>query len=183
MRFLNIFLILSVFSSAFVEGQLIYRRYEKKHPRKNYVQIVEIFDTQERPPSYLSIDHKPLNDFLAKDAFKTDMNCTDVEVTEPVSKTTTAKATTTSTTTMTTKTSTTTPFHIPTSAVKRQATTTTRRTTTPNLNNLFTVRSTKPTIKPNPKENLNPDYSDLYVIFIYCKTDRHNFRQFFLKYI
>lgn len=121
---------LSVVNSA----NVIYRKYERKHPKKNYVQVFEIFGTREAPP-YHSKTEKELNDFLARDAYNTDMN---------YSRTTTLPT-------------------IPTTAYRRNLTTPfpTRFPTTPDFNNLFTIRPTKPTIKPNPHENTNPDYTNL----------------------
>lgn len=136
---------------------MIYRRYEKQHPRKDYVQIVEIFGTANRPPQFIE-NERELNDFLGRDAFKTDMNCTVVDdstTKKPIPTTTRASTTTQKPTTI---------FTIPTTAYRQLETTTTAPTITkpPNLNNLFTIKTTKPTIRPNPKENENPDYTELY---------------------
>ncbi|CRK87250.1 CLUMA_CG001052, isoform A [Clunio marinus] len=139
-------------------ANLIYRKYEKKHPRKNYVQIVEIFGTRQRPPHYLESE-KDLNDFLARDAYKTDMNCTKISE-DKSERVTEAPTTRPPSTTFPT---------IPTTAywlaVKPTLPVTSPRTTyrtiRPNLNNMFTIRTTKPTIRPNPRENSNPDYTDL----------------------
>lgn len=122
----SIFVFLSVLL-AVNSTKIVYRKYEKKNVKKNYVQVVEIFDTLNEPPPY-SINDKELNDFLAKDAYKTDMNCSKVNQTgteAPIIKTTLSP------------------------------------TRLPNLNNLFTIRATKPSIMPNPRENVNPDYSEL----------------------
>jgi hypothetical protein len=145
---------------ALVHGGMIYRRYEKQHPSRNYTQIVEIFETIQRPPHYSEND-RALNDFLGRDAFKSDMNCTkqdkDDDDSESVPSTTTQMPTTT-----------TTRYTIPTTAYRRSvpvtkptiSTTTTMKS--PNLDHLFTIKTTKPTIRPNPKENENPDYTELY---------------------
>lgn len=124
-------LVLSLILS--IESRMVYRRYEKQHPEKNYTEIVEIFDTVQRPPIY-SESEKSLNDFLAKDAFKTDMNCTAISSTTKMT-TTRAYPTTTASPTI---------------------------TKPPNLDNLFTIKPTRSTIRPNPKENENPDYTELY---------------------
>jgi hypothetical protein len=119
---------------------MVYRRYERIHERKNYTQIVEIFQTIQRPPEFIE-DEKALNDFLGRDAFKSDMNCTHEDSTEGISTTT--------------------------ENVDIKTTTTHRRTassTTPNLNQLFTIKPTRSTIRPNPKENKNPDYTELYIV-------------------
>lgn len=128
-KLLRIFLFLTLFGVVMSsQSKLIYRRYEKKHPKKNYVEIIEIFGTQKKPETEVE-SNKKLNDFLAKDAYKTDMNCTkssdEETTTEPAAKPNS-------------------PWF-------------------PNLNDLFTIsaRSTKPTIKPNPKENNNPDYTNV----------------------
>lgn len=134
-------------------SKLIYRKYEKRHPKKNYVQIVEIFETRQEPPQHTESD-KELNDFLARDAYKTDMNCTKANETESLVTTTVLP-------------------RIPTTAF-RQVTTTLQPITlpstakstsvrTPNLDDLFTIppRPTKPTIIPNPRENNNPDYTNV----------------------
>jgi hypothetical protein len=156
----GIFVFLTLVNFCFVNcsgnpSRLIYRKYEKKHPKKNYVQIVEIFGTQQIPPHYTKSD-KELNDFLARDSYKTDMNCTKTNQTESVETTTTVNFPT-----------------IPTTAVRLVTTTqkpaaqrpTTKSTSirTPNLNELFTIpmRPTRPTIQPNPPENKNPDYSNV----------------------
>lgn len=108
------------------------------------MQVVEIFETRRAPPHYTKND-KDLNDFLATDSYSTDMNCTKVNGTDEV-----AIVTRPATTRLPT---------IPTTVHRRGATTPTTRA--PNLNNLFTIRTTKPTIKPNPRENNNPDYTNL----------------------
>lgn len=132
----QIFLILLL--AALCNCDMIYRRYEKQHPRKNYVQVVEIFGTIQRPPPFIK-GEKELNDFLGRDAFKSDMNCTRDD-------TTTQATTTTLPVTLTQTTST--PRH--------------SLSTTPNLDQLFTFKPTRATIRPNPKENANPDYTELY---------------------
>lgn len=132
-------------------SKLIYRKYEKKHPKRNYVQVVEIFETHQQPPGYSKSD-KELNDFLARDAYKTDMNCSKE-----------AEETTTTTTSTTTTTAAPVTFPtIPTTAFRRVTPPTTTMKI-PNFDDLFTisVRSTKPTIRPNPKENQNPDYTNV----------------------
>lgn len=152
-KFLAVFVLLSVVNSS----TLIYRKYEKQHPKKNYVQIVEIFGTNQQPPHYTKSD-KELNDFLARDSYKTDMNCTKANETESVETTTSATPTTVTVTRTITRPT------IPTTAFRRvTATTKSTQTRTPNLNELFTIpaRPTKPTIKPNPKENSNPDYTNV----------------------
>lgn len=147
---LKFFVLIAAFCVVDSSSELLYRKYEKQHPKRNYIQVVEIFETRLRPPHY-SKNERELNDFLARDAFKTDMNCTkEVEGTtgpEPITRPSTWPT-------------------IPTTAYRRQVTTpaapvgnpTTIRS--PNLNNLFTIR-TKPTIRSNPRENSNPDYSNL----------------------
>lgn len=125
----------------------IYRKYERKHPNKNYVEVYEIFGTQFAPPPHSKND-KDLNDFLARDAYKVDMNCS--KVTEGVDVEIITQAATT------------TPFPTkPTTAYRRRVTPPTSSTRSPNLNNLFTVRPTRPTIRPNPRNNSNPDYENL----------------------
>lgn len=150
-KVLGALLLLLVLSDA-TSSQLIYRKYEKKHPKKNYVQVVEIFKTRQAPPHYTH-NEKELNDFLARDSYKTDMNCTKHNVTD--SAEIFARPTTVATTYPT----------IPTTAYRRATTPSPPRTkfptTTPNLNELFTIRTKKPTIKPNPRENNNPDYTNL----------------------
>ncbi|KAG5684712.1 hypothetical protein PVAND_013926 [Polypedilum vanderplanki] len=137
---------------AIAQCGMIYRRYEKQHPTKNYTQIVEIFETVQRPP-YYSETEKDLNDFLGRDAFKNDMNCTKMNDTEEI-VTTTTKVPSTSTTRYT----------IPTTAYRRSIPTETTTMKSPNLDldHLFTIKPTRTTIKPNPKENENPDYTELY---------------------
>lgn len=122
------------------ECRMIYRRYERPNEEKNYVEIVEIFETKLHPPNYIE-NEKELNDFLGKDAFKSDMNCSTVttereETTKRISDQTTSK-----------------PHKDPISTTFRP----------PNLDNVFTIKPpTRPTIRPNPKENENPDYTELY---------------------
>lgn len=132
---------------------MIYRRYERPNEEKNYVEIVEIFETKLHPPNYIE-NEKELNDFLGKDAFKSDMNCSTVttereETTKRISESTTTK-----------------PLKDPISTRRPQSPTTQIPATTfrpPNLDNIFTVKPpTRPTIRPNPKENENPDYTELY---------------------
>lgn len=166
-NFCGILLFLLVVSGV-CSTNLIYRRYEKKHPRKNYVQIVEIFGTRQRPPNY-SKDDKNVNDFLANDSYNTDRNCSEVtgkSTGGPVSEETvtsiippaTERTTKSTTTTRRIPAIPTTAFR----AVTRPSITKPSFTTTPNLNNLFTPpRTTKPTVIPNPKENNNPDYTNL----------------------
>lgn len=167
---LGILLLLSVFFTL-NSATLVYRKYEKKHPKKNYVQVVEVFQTRQEPPHY-SENEKDLNDFLAQDAYKSDMNCTKMNesesetlrppITRPITSTRlpVTRPITTTLRPMTKPTVTTFPT-IPTTAYRQTTNPTTRHTSTPNLNNLFTIRMTKPTIKPNPKENTNPDYTNL----------------------
>lgn len=153
-RVLRIFALLSLIC-AVSASQLIYRKYEKKHPKKNYVQVVEIFGTRGAPPRFIK-DDRELNDFLAGDAYKSDMNCTksdDVETQRPVTRPLTSTLPT-----------------IPTTAFRWLLTTPTPQVTTESqtpkftkkMNNLFTMRTTKPTIKPNPRENNNPDYRNIF---------------------
>lgn len=163
MACVKIFQILLLFSAFCIlnSAKLVYRKYEKKHPKKNYVQVVEIFQTLQVPPHF-SANEKELNDFLAKDSYKTDMNCT--KTNESESETLRPPITNPVTTTYppVTRPVVTTLPTIPTTAFRRVSNPTTLRyTSTPNLNNLFTIRMTKPTIKPNPRENQNPDYSNL----------------------
>lgn len=150
-KVLGALLLLLVLSDV-TSSQLIYRKYEKKHPKKNYVQVVEIFKTRQAPPHYTQ-NEKELNDFLARDSYKTDMNCTKHNDTDSAEIFT--RPTTVATTYPT----------IPTTAYRRATTPSPPRTkfptTTPNLNELFTIRTRKPTIKPNPRENNNPDYTNL----------------------
>ena len=125
---------------------MIYQRFEKENLKKNYIEIVEIFETIQRPPNFIE-NEKELNDFLGKDAFKADMNCSTV-TTEKSSVTTSTK-----------------PLKDPTSTHRQPSPTTPYPTTTirpPNLDHLFTIKPTKSTIRPNPKENENPDYTELY---------------------
>jgi hypothetical protein len=132
-----------------LSSKLIYRKYEKKHPKRNYVQIVEVFETHQEPPGYSKSDRE-LNDFLARDTFSTDMNCTKKNETE-IEERPTMSPTTLPT--------------IPSTAFPRHTTPSPTRSTsrTPNLTNLFTIptRPTKPTIRPNPRENKNPDYRNI----------------------
>lgn len=124
---------------------LVYRRYHRYPPNKNYTEVFEIFGTKADPPKHIR-NETELNNFLARDAYKTDMNCSKVDdnpdvdfVTRPATASTTL---------------------FPDIPIQRSIRTSTRRTTTtPNLTNLF--RPTKATIRPNPRENLNPDYNDL----------------------
>lgn len=160
---------------------MIYRSYQKQH--KNYVQVVEIFQTKRKPPIYTE-NEKALNDFLGKDAWKTDMNCTAEEITTEKVESSTKKQSefttvrpATSTTTSIPKTTTPTKDFIPTTVymdpmvtyspppfpkLPSRPTRTKSTTKQPNLDNLFTIRSTKPTIQANPKENENPDYTELF---------------------
>lgn len=178
----NKFLLILLFIFASANAGMIYRRYQKEH--KNYVQVVEIFGTKRRPPHFIESE-KALNDFLGRDAFKTDMNCTE-ETTKKV-QTTTKKSVVTRSTTKSSivtssspsppKTTTKPRDYIPTTVYmdhmvtyspppfpKLPAHPTRAKSTTrqPNLDNLFTIRTTKPTIKANPKENENPDYQELF---------------------
>lgn len=162
-----VFLLLLAILCTVNASKLVYRKYEKKHPKKNYVQVVEIFQTRQAPPRY-SANEKDLNDFLARDSYKTDMNCSKANESEsetfkpPISRptllstrpvTTTLRPVTRPITTFPT---------IPTTAFRQVTSPTTPRyTSAPNLNNLFTIRMTKPTIRPNPRENKNPDYTNL----------------------
>lgn len=147
MKSVKVLLIFVLFTLlSLVNSNLIYRKYEKKHPRKNYVQVYEIFETRRAPPHY-SENESDLNYFLAKDAYKTDMNCSS-KVNESGSETSRPPVTRPMTTKLPT---------INTTTFKWQQ----RITTTPDLRNLFTIRSTKPTIKPNPRANTNPDYTNL----------------------
>lgn len=127
----------------------IYRKYERKHPNKNYVDVFEIFGTNFAPPRHTKSE-KELNDFLARDAYKTDMNCTKTNGTDAE---------------FVTRLPTTTPYPTITTTAETNKPTTPKPTIPrppptrgPNLNNLFTIRPTRPTIKPNPRENTNPDY-------------------------
>lgn len=52
-------------------SDLIYRQFERQHPRKEYVQIIEIFKTRLAPP-YYEVDERKLNNFLARDSFRSD---------------------------------------------------------------------------------------------------------------
>lgn len=123
--------------------------------------MIEIFQTRQAPPHY-SANERDLNYFLARDAYQSDMNCTKTNESEsetfrpPISgpiATTLPPVTRPIVTTFPT---------IPTTSYRRVTNPTTPRyTSTPNLNNLFTIRMTKPTIKPNPRENKNPDYTNL----------------------
>lgn len=142
LQILGIFVFAAVVSSEI----LVYRKYHRYPPNKNYTEVFEIFGTKAQPPPHIGSEGE-LNNFLARDAYKTDMNCSKVDGKPDVELAT--RPTTTSTTLF------------PEIPIQRRtvATTTRRSTTTPNLTNLF--RLTKPTIKPNPKENLNPDYNDL----------------------
>lgn len=148
---LKFFVLIAALCVVDSSSEFLYRKYEKQHPKRNYIQVVEIFETRLRPPLY-SKNERDLNNFLARDAYKTDMNCT-----KEVEETTTTPEQVTRPVTWP---------PIPTSANRRQVTTpaapvehpTTIRS--PNLNNLFTIR-TKPTIRGNPRENSNPDYSNL----------------------
>lgn len=136
------FLILLAAFCVVESSKLIYRRFEKQHPKKNYTQVVEIFETYQKPPPFLEND-RALNDFLAKDSFKVDMNCSKANgrnVDDSSEKRTTTRRTYPT---------------IPTTAYRLIVT-----TPSPNLNNLFTIR-TRPTIKGNPRENTNPDYTNL----------------------
>ncbi|XP_070502106.1 uncharacterized protein [Chironomus tepperi] len=128
------------------ECRMIYRRYEKENHEKNFVEIVEIFETKLQPPNFIE-NEKELNDFLGKDAFKTDMNCTEKEeTTKRISEPTTTK-----------------PLKSPTSTERVTTPFPTITFRPPNLDNIFTVKPpTRPTIRPNPKENENPDYTELY---------------------
>lgn len=178
----NKFLLILLFVFASANARMIYRRYQKEH--KNYVQIVEIFETKRRPPQFIE-NEKALNDFLGRDAFKTDMNCTDENVNgNPTQKNQSTKRPNLSSSTQrppksTTKSiPTTTPRNfIPTTVymdhmvtyspppfpkLPQHPTRAKSPTRQPNLDNLFTIRSTKPTIKANPKENENPDYTNLF---------------------
>lgn len=151
-------LVLLTVLCAVNSSKLIYRRYEKKHHKKNYIQVIEIFESRQAPPLFSEND-RDLNDFLAKDSYKTDMNCSKANqngsetvlppLTEPIVTTLPTIPTTASRRPLTTPwvTSTQTPRFTP--------------TRSPNLNNLFTIRPTKPTIRPNPRENENPDYTEL----------------------
>lgn len=140
----GILLLLSLMLCAVNSSKLIYRKYEKEFPEKKYVQVVEIFETRRAPPHFSQSDRE-LNDFLARDSYSTDMNCTKANETDKVEVVTRPATTTTRIPS------------IPTTAYRRATT----PSTTPNLNNLFTIRTTKPTIKPNPPENRNPDYTNV----------------------
>jgi hypothetical protein len=125
-RFLGVLVLLSIVLQS--EGsKLIYRRYEKVNKKKNYVHVVEVFDTLEMPPAH-SRNEKELNDFLGRDAYKTDMNCTKLDETEDDGVTTKRATTTTQWTSRRTTTT--------------ESTTTTARPTT------TTVRTTRTTGKP-----------------------------------
>lgn len=135
----KVFILVCLLSLVLVSNsKVVYRKYERKNQKKNYVEVIEVFETIQKPPKYLETE-KDLNDFLGRDSFKSSMNCTEataptpdefpmeeglvVTTTRPSNWTTMASATTT------------------------QA---------------VTDRKTKPTIKPNPFENTNPDYTSLY---------------------
>lgn len=138
-------------------SKLIYRKYEKQHPKRNYIQVVEIFETRQYPPLYTKTERE-LNDFLARDSYKTDMNCTKLNETD-VDETTVQATPWPATKPVTLP-------NIPTTAYRRRVTTppTPEGPTTiriPNLNELFTVARTKPPIRKNTKENFNPNYEDL----------------------
>lgn len=173
LKFRNSFIFLSCFL-ALTQARMIYRRYEKEH--QNYVQIVEIFETIQKPPPY-SENERALNNFLGREAFRTDMNCTEgnssekIETTTKQKKSTTRQAIKSTTNRLTTRTPSTI-FQLSTDSMMtysplpfpKLTTPSTRMTTTSkplNLDHISTTRSTKPTIKPNPKENVNPDYSEL----------------------
>ncbi|CAO1386356.1 unnamed protein product [Diamesa serratosioi] len=115
-------------------SKVVYRKYERKNQKKNYVEVIEVFETIQKPPKYLETE-KDLNDFLGKDSFKSSINCTEIE--RPNNSI---------------------PQEVPAVIVttRRPTTWTTSTTTT------VTQRPMKPTIKPNPFENTNPDYTSLY---------------------
>lgn len=122
-------------------SKVVYRKYERRPAKKNYVEVIEVFETIQKPPKYLETE-KELNDFLGRDSFKSSMNCTEVETpTAPM------------------------PEELP---IEEVIIETTRRTsiwtTISPATTIQTVteRKTKPTIKPNPFENTNPDYTSLY---------------------
>lgn len=143
------------------ECEMVYRKYQKENIKKKYIQIVEIFSTHSHPPAYIE-DEKSLNDYIGRDAFKTDMNCSKIDTSTTEKPKTTTKAN--PTTAFPSTTQSTTIFTIPTTAYRYSLTTSPSLTITraPNLDNLFTIRNTKPTIRPNPKENQNPDYTELH---------------------
>lgn len=156
-------------------SELVYRRYEKVNKRKNYVHVVEVFGTLAMPPAHIQND-KELNDFLGRDAYKTDMNCTKLNETrdaEVITKpTTTTTRLTTSRTTATPTTRTTTQRTTTSTKFPTIPTTAYRLLTTPAPNatqrvpsgwdfNLFPLPTPRPDIRENPRENKNPDYSDL----------------------
>lgn len=122
-------------------SKVVYRKYERRPAKKNYVEVIEVFETIQKPPKYLETE-KDLNDFLGRDSFKSFMNCTEVETpTGPM------------------------PEELP---IEEHIIETTRRTSIwPTQSPATTIktvteRKTKPTIKPNPFENTNPDYTSLY---------------------
>ncbi|CAO1383152.1 unnamed protein product [Diamesa tonsa] len=119
-------------------SKVVYRKFERKNPKKNYVEVIEVFDTIQKPPKYLETE-KDLNDFLGRDSFKSSMNF----------KEETAQI----------------PDEFP---IEEDSIVTTRRPSTGTTMTPATAtqtvqdRKTKPTIKPNPFENINPDYTSLY---------------------
>lgn len=114
-----------VTSLPFIPNEnMIYKRYERKHATKDFIEIVEIFKTN-KMPTYDINDDVAINNFLAIDLFNKQFGST---------------------------TSTTETIRIPTTWRPFPQTTTTERPF---------YRSTRPTIKPNPKENQNPDYTDI----------------------
>lgn len=148
-------------------SKVVYRKYERKNAKKNYVQVVEVFETIQKPPNYLETE-KDLNDFLGRDSFKSSMNCTEIgtpnysEIEEfPIEE---ERVNPTEETIILT---TNTPSFW--ESMTPAITTTTQHTTkTPSIwttmtpQTTVTERTMKPTIKPNPFENTNPDYTSLY---------------------
>lgn len=118
-------------------SKVVYRKYERKNAKKNYVEVVEVFETVQKPPKQLESE-KDLNDFLGKDSFKTSMNCSEIQTP-------------------------TIPQDLP---PKEEIIVTTSRTiiltTMASTTIGVTQRLMKPTIIPNPFENTNPDYTTLY---------------------
>lgn len=154
---LRMFIILILLSESltFPPKELIYRRFERKHSKKNFIEVIEIFDTRNAPPLYTP-ENESLNNFLAKDS----MNCTTISETQPESdlRTQVVSKTPNSTAIITDKT--TTP-RVSTSSPTYWDIINKYTVRPPSLNNLFTPRPTKPTILPNPRENNNPDYTNL----------------------
>ena len=106
---------------------VIYKKYERKHPTKNFIEVVEIWSTMKEPPSFTK-DDEAINNFLAIDLYNQHLRSTTTEQANILPE-------------------------IPNSTWRPlpQSTTTERQP----------FRSTRPTIRPNPMENENPDYTDI----------------------